>query len=504
MYFDYFGFRQAPFSIAPNPELLFPSRNHQEALAHLHYALTGQAGLLCLTGEVGTGKTTLCRAFLRNLPDQVRSAYVFNPELSALELLQTLCEEFGISVPPAASSRDLYSLLNHELLAGYGRGERFICIIDEAQRMPAPLLEQVRLLTNLETDHEKLLTVILVGQPELNTLLARYELRQLNQRIGARFHLSQLSFADTRRYLAFRCAKAGAADRLFSFTAACYLWRKSRGVPRLLNLLADRALLGAYAHSQKKVSRAFAKGAAQEILLPAPSFAQTKWWVLGLLLLAAVIGWLRFAPNVSELMLMPNWAATHSLAAPQSPAAQNPAAQSPAAQAIGAGASPVSLLSQALNLPPAAHCQALPLGWRCLWLNLPLGALLQLPMPVMVKLDTDMGPRWQLLDAEVRPEQYQQQALVLWQPPLGYQDQLVRPNERSELVGWVRLKMDMQDASWQRIGPTVGEKQTAQLDAHFYDPLLAQKVEEFQHRWGLSGDRILGPKTLFLLWAREG
>ena len=201
MYLEHFGLTRFPFSIAPDPDFLFPTQGHQEALAHLHYAFTGMSGLMCLTGEVGTGKTTLCRTFMNAAPESVHIAYIFNPQLSPVELLQAICDELGLSYPADASLKSLYQILNHRLLELYSQGDKVICVIDEAQVMPAPLLEQIRLLTNLETSKEKLLSLILVGQPELNELLQRHDLRQLNQRITARFHLKHLTVAEARDYL---------------------------------------------------------------------------------------------------------------------------------------------------------------------------------------------------------------------------------------------------------------------------------------------------------------
>jgi general secretion pathway protein A len=485
MYLEHFGFREPPFSIAPNPELLFPSKNHQEALAHLHYALTGQGGLLCLTGEVGTGKTTLCRAFLASLPAHVRSAYIFNPYLDAKELLQALCEEFGITVSASSSVRDLYSLLNHEFLAGYARGERFICIIDEAQVMPVPLLEQVRLLTNLETHQEKLLTLILVGQSELKTVLKRYDLRQLNQRITARFHLPKLGFNDTRRYLAYRCHKAG-GQNIFGFWVSYLLWRKSQGIPRLLNILADRALLGAYSQNKKQVTSAMIKGAAKEVLpVKSPLWSYALLSVL-FVILALQLGLNRHNYFPQEITTSAPIAATEN---------------SPVAPPVQRALSAVAKLTVEMNLPIAENCEELSDGWQCLWLDLPLDILKKIQRPIMVQLRSDVQSRWALLMPNTAASLYQRQALVLWQPPVAYDNEPVRPNTVHEVVGWVREKLGMQEQSWQSIAPSSAESSIGNL---FYDPLLVQKVVEFQRDRGVPPDRILGPQTLYLLWAREG
>lgn len=486
MYLEHFGFREPPFSIAPNPELLFPSKNHQEALAHLHYALTGQGGLLCLTGEVGTGKTTLCRAFLASLPAHVRSAYIFNPYLDAKELLQALCEEFGIQVPSGSSVRELYSQLNHEFLAGYARGERFICIIDEAQVMPVPLLEQIRLLTNLETHQEKLLTLILVGQSELKTVLKRYDLRQLNQRITARYHLPHLGLNDTCKYLRYRCEKAG-GSAVFTPYAQYLLWRKSQGIPRLLNILADRALLGAYSQNKKRVNGAMVKGAAQEVL-PAsktPSYLLLAVLLASLVLSIGVHGFKYFHLQPTTVAPVP------------AVVVKNPEPTSPAPRELSA----VAKLTVAMNLPLAENCEELSDGWQCLWLDLPLDILKKIPHPIMVQVRSDVQSRWALLTPSTSAALYQRQALVLWQPPVAYDNEPVRPNTVHEVVGWVRDKLGMQEQSWQSIAPSTVE---SSIGTQFYDPLLVQKVVDFQREIGVMPDRILGPQTLYLLWAKEG
>lgn len=271
MYLDYFGLNRLPFSIAPDPDLLYLSPSHHEALAHLNYALTGHGGLICLTGEVGMGKTTLCRAFIDQAPEQVDIAYIFNPVLSAPELLQAICQELEIPCESASgekllSNKQLIDNLYAALIERYASGRKVICIIDEAQSMPAPLLEQIRLLTNLETNRDKLLTLILVGQPELQETLAQHGIRQLDQRITARFHLKSMEKKQLLPYLSHRLQQAGCEKMLFSQSAANTIWTAAKGIPRLINSIADRALLGAYATGQDTVTREIAKQAVNEVL----------------------------------------------------------------------------------------------------------------------------------------------------------------------------------------------------------------------------------------------
>jgi Type II secretory pathway, component ExeA (predicted ATPase) len=268
VYLEHFQLREAPFSIAPDPAYLFLSARHQEALGHLLYGTGTQGGFVQLTGEVGTGKTTLVRALLREKLDDVDVAMIYNPRQNEVEFLASICDELGVTYPtsPAPSIKTLVDVLNAHLLATHARGRRVVLVIDEAQNLPVAVLEQVRLLTNLETDKEKLLRIMLVGQPELADLLDRPDLRQLASRITARYHLMPLSLADTRTYLAHRARVAGALRPLFTREAEKTIYRRSAGIPRQINILADRALLGAYAIGDLQVSAATARRAAEEVL----------------------------------------------------------------------------------------------------------------------------------------------------------------------------------------------------------------------------------------------
>ena len=269
LYHGYFGLKREPFSIAPDPRYLYMSERHREALAHLLYGVRCGGGFVLLTGEIGAGKTTVCRGLLQQLPEHCNVAYVFNPRLSAVELLETILDEFGQDrgdVPGERSVRDLVAALNRYLLRAHGLGQDNVLIIDEAQNLSADVLEQLRLLTNLETDERKLLQIILIGQPELRDMLGRPDLEQLAQRVVARYHLGALSLDETRQYIAHRLCVAGLRSALpFDVASMRRIHQLSRGVPRRINLLCDRALLGAYARAVPRVDVAIVERAAAEV-----------------------------------------------------------------------------------------------------------------------------------------------------------------------------------------------------------------------------------------------
>ncbi len=266
MYREHFGLQGKPFSIAPDPRFLFMSQRHREALAHLLYGIGEGGGFVQLTGEVGTGKTTVCRCLLEQLPDNVDVALILNPKLTAIELVASVCDELHIQYPSDAGSlKPLIDVLNQHLLATHSGGRRTVLIIDEAQNLSTEVLEQIRLLTNLETSTDKLLQIILIGQPELGDLLGLYEMRQLAQRITARYHLGALTRQETIDYIHHRLRICGGSGRLFESRATNEIYRFSTGIPRLINILCDRALLGAYTENKPRVDIKTVRRAASEI-----------------------------------------------------------------------------------------------------------------------------------------------------------------------------------------------------------------------------------------------
>jgi general secretion pathway protein A len=314
MYNHYFQLSHSPFSIAPDPRYLFMSERHREALAHLLYGIGSGGGFVLLTGEIGAGKTTVCRCFIEQVPANCRLAYIFNPRLTAQELLQTVCDELHIEVAPAAAGagvKGYVDAINRYLLASHAQGLNNVLVIDEAQNLSSDVLEQLRLLTNLETSERKLLQIILIGQPELRTMLARPELEQLAQRVIARYHLGPLGEAETGAYIAHRLAVAGAVGVPFPPALTPLVHRLAHGVPRRINLLCDRALLGAYVENSPQVTRAILRRAAAEVFAddPAVRRAPQRWPLLAGGALACV------ALGAAAWQMLPQHAAVPAVAA---------------------------------------------------------------------------------------------------------------------------------------------------------------------------------------------
>jgi len=307
MYLRYFGLDEAPFSITPDPAFVYLSQRHRDALAHLLYGIGqgGSGGFVQLTGEVGTGKTTLCRCLLEQVPENTRIALLLNPLVTPRELLAAVSEELGIDIRGSIdSTRLLVDGLNRYLLEAHQRDERVVVVIDEAQNLSPEALEQIRLLTNLETSKEKLLQIVLLGQPELRELLQRRSLRQLAQRVTARFHLSPLGPKDTHLYIRHRMQVAGAQRNLFRRSAMNALYQRSQGIPRLINIIADRALTAAFVKERADVTAAMVHAAANEVQLGEKQVKRVRWpWLVAaaaVLVIAVLVvnnnGWLEPAP----------------------------------------------------------------------------------------------------------------------------------------------------------------------------------------------------------------
>jgi general secretion pathway protein A len=305
MYTDYFKLSEPPFSLTPDPRYLFMSERHREGLAHLFYGVQQPGGFVQLTGDIGSGKTTLCRCMVKQLPPATDVALILNPRLTVIELLATVCDELGIPYPPdTTSNKVLIDALNQRLLESHAQHKRTVLIIDEAQNLHEDVLEQIRLLTNLETSKEKLLQVILIGQPELLTILKGKKLRQLSQRITAHYHLLPLSKSETYAYIQHRLRVAGRSEPLFTSYAMRRIYRLSHGIPRVINIICDRALLGAYALDRPRIGAGIIRQASREARGIVPWHRRFRAaWIYGLLalLILLILGALFLASNKRSL-----------------------------------------------------------------------------------------------------------------------------------------------------------------------------------------------------------
>ena len=385
MYTAYFGLKREPFSIAPDPRFLYMSERHREALAHLLYGVDSGGGFVLLSGEIGAGKTTVCRCFLERMPKRCNVAYIFNPKLTVLELLQSVCSEFQISLPvsnptsgASATVKDHIDPLNDFLLKTHAVGQNNVLIIDEAQNLSIDVLEQLRLLTNLETNERKLLQIILIGQPELRDMLARPELEQLAQRVTARFHLDALSEAETVQYIRHRLTVAGMRGAVpFDSESRSRIYKLARGVPRRINLLCDRALLGAYSTGQARVNREIVERAAEEVFgrgearsaarasTPASVFnleSRAGWWAFGGLALLCLFGFVM-------------WAAKERMRS-QLTAAAAPASSSSSSPVVSSAASiPARTAASAVPMAASVFAASAPAPFNAADLQSALGAL---------------------------------------------------------------------------------------------------------------------------------
>lgn len=519
MYASYFGLKQEPFSIAPDPRLLFMSERHREALAHLLYGVQGGGGFVLLTGEIGTGKTTVCRSFLEQVPPHVDLAYIFNPKLTVLELLETVCHEFRIDVPRPdrpATVKDYLDPLNAYLLRSHAAGRNNVLVIDEAQNLSAEVLEQLRLLTNLETSERKLLQIILIGQPELRTMLARPDLEQLAQRVIARYHLQSLGEAESEQYVRHRLEVCGLERPLpFDRGALRRIHALTGGVPRRINLLCDRALLGAYAGGQGQVTRAIVDRAAAEIF-PAPLRA-APWWrrtaLAGGVAVAACAGL-----AVVGLRLIEPAEATVATVPPRGPVV--PVTVTPVTMPVVARpATPPTLLrdekaawrelAQAWKLAPAEDdpCASLAREQvQCFSKPLGIALIRQLGRPGIVTLDAATGqPSYAVLTAltdqtatlraggseqtvtlAALAERWQGDFATLWRAPDGYRGRIA-DNEGGPVVHWVATRLA------QARGEAAPQGQP-RLDA-----ALKADVRAFQIAQGLPVDGRPGPLTYMQL-----
>jgi len=364
MYTSFFGLSEKPFAITPDPRYLYLSERHAEALAHLLYGINESGGFIQLTGEVGTGKTTVVRTLLSRVPHHADVAVILNPRVTPVEFLLTICEELGLGIAEADrdSVKQMVDALNRRLLSAHAEGRRIIVLVDEAQNLSIEVLEQVRLLTNLETPTQKLLQIILIGQPELRELLDRTDLRQLAQRITGRYHLKPLSREETKGYVRHRLRVAGAQEDIFTPAALVELHRLSQGIPRVINVACDRALLGAYTQETKKINAGLVRRAAGEVY--GRRFLPT-WlgWVVGsvgLVVLAGILFlgwqfWRQSSPIVSASRALKSASAAH----PATTAAASPATSAAGSAAASAALPAVAPQTAPVPAPKLASVNAL-------------------------------------------------------------------------------------------------------------------------------------------------
>jgi general secretion pathway protein A len=542
MYLSFFGLNEKPFAITPDPRYLYLSERHAEALAHLLYGINEAGGFVQLTGEVGTGKTTTIRSLLAQTPKNAEVALILNPRMTAPEFLLTICEEIGIGVPDDAlgSLKDLVDILNDYLLKAHAQGRRVVLVVDEAQNLATEVLEQVRLLTNLETNTQKLLQIILIGQPELRELLSRNELRQLAQRVTGRYHLDPLSADETGAYVRHRLRVAGATTDIFTAPGLREVHRLSGGVPRVINVIADRALLGAYTQDRHRVAGGLVREAATEVFgrkFAPPWLPWAGAAAAGIaLIVTSVLIW-QFAPWTGS--------SSSAVASTPPPPAQNAAgALPPAAKPSGAAAplrvasietpTPTEPLTQVLTkhraetVPDAAFgrlfqlwglnyvagsddpcTQAVGQGLECLVQRGSFGQLRQFNRPAILLLNDEAGNSHQVVLTNLGDERAkvtfgneQREVgigelsrywfgdfVMLWRPAT----QSVKPlsvGMRGDDVRWLRQAL-------QRLNGTATTSDVPSNDV--FDAELSRQVMDFQRRNQLSVDGIAGVQTQIVL-----
>ena len=530
MYKEYFGLKENPFSIAPDPHYFFMSEGHREALAHLVYGIDAEGGFILLTGEVGTGKTTVCRRLLAQMPDHADIAFILNPKVTVEELLASICDEFGIKYPEGNRSNKVFvSAINSYLIDTHAKGRRAILIIEEAQNLSTDVLEQIRLLTNLETNQYKLLQIILLGQPELRDILAKPELRQLSQRITARYHLGPLSREEMTAYIDHRLSTAGyARGHLFTRDALRLLFRLTNGIPRLINIICDRAFIGAFVQGEEKVDRKTVLTAAHEVtgkekvsrsrfrLYTAISFA-----VLLLLFSAALIAhflqnpFLLHKQNRAYGSPSMTYEEVNQMIGPGENGVAVPGRQ-PQTLDMPAGTSAIQLKEaawQALfgtwqeGYDPKGRAdaceQARVHGLQCLEGKDSLPDLKQMNKPAVLKLTNDEGIEYYAMLTSMNDKEatfaigsekrvvgideivkrWTGEYTLLWMPPEGYKG-AVKPGGKGPFADWLREKLDQAGKDIQ--GPGYGKN-------------ITKDLAQFQISVGLKPDGIAGARTIISL-----
>ncbi|MGB2259629.1 MAG: AAA family ATPase [Porticoccaceae bacterium] len=506
IYLKHFGLAREPFSIVPDPGFLYPSNHHRQAVAHLKYGLDREGGFILLTGEVGTGKTTLTRTMLKRLPAHVRVAYVLNSKLKVTDALASICHELGIELPSTRGlsfSKICIDALNQDLLQAHAEGKKTLIVIEEAQNLSAEVLETLRLLSNLETHTHKLLHILLVGQPELLEILAQKELRQLNQRVVSRFHLLPLVKDDLANYVNHRLHRAGAKRPIFDRACMATLFKLTNGVPRLINLVCQHSLLAAYSTEARQVTPKLVKQAAAEILGRStslhPILQQWRYWVLPLVLIAA-----------SGLFYVMQ---------PPIPVVEGSATKSPvpSASVKAADTAPINPYSALFDLwsvevgevysEEEAEALASRNGLRVEQIkNASLADLQVINRPGIIRLKDQNGYLKSALLSQINPfgvilrspnsEQLDIQSFVdnwsgtfvyLWRPPQQI-DSLKLGDIDPQAVAWLQSKLAAVDIDAEVI-----------ISAGRYSQAIADQVLSFQRQQNLKADGVVGRETLLRL-----
>ena len=526
MYLEYFGLDTDPFTISPDPSFLYPSPPHRQALAHLKYGLHREGGFILLHGEVGTGKTTLTRLLLQQLPGNIRVAYVLNARLGELDLLTSICQELQVDIDlKQPSVREYTDLLNRDLLDAHASGKKTLVVIEEAQNLDPEVLEMLRLLTNLETNTTKLLHILLVAQPEILEKIGRPELRQLNQRIVARYQLQPLSRADVSNYVRHRMSRAGCSRPVFDRLSIIELHELSGGIPRLINLIAERALIGAYGSDNFAVTKQIVKNAADEVMGKTEKKADlqlTNLWkkmvIPGSVAVIALIGILLFVFGREQQ------------SQPESPVdvvEETPVIE-PVVQRDNAYTALLKLWSidQTANRESELCSVAESVGLLCEQLqNLSLDQLFDFKYPGLLRLQDSgdsaslyfvsdyISPTNELVSpatpsassslniANANTERrvtapelaglWDGRLMYLWRPPAGYNGLLKVGEKNHQLVDWLQDGLRRVNADYEPL-----------ISGGIYSAAISEEVKRFQSGNGILADGVLGPATIRLLSAQ--
>src|ERR1700719_2814321 len=530
MYTSFFGLSEKPFAITPDPRYLYLSERHAEALAHLLYGINESGGFIQLTGEVGTGKTTVVHTLLSRVPHHADVAVILNPRVTPVEFLLTICEELGLGITDADrdSVKQMVDALNRRLLSAHAGGRRIIVIVDEAQNLTADVLEQVRLLTNLETPTQKLLQIILIGQPELRELLDRTDLRQLAQRITGRYHLKPLSREETKGYVRHRLRVAGATQEIFTPAALLELHRLSQGIPRVINVACDRALLGAYTQETKKITASLVRRAAGEVY--GRRFLPT-WlgWAAGSLGVAALAGslffgwqfWRHQGPLLSAARAPKSAAAMHPatpvaaiVPPPTAPPAPKLASVNALLEANDANTTDAAAFRRLLSLWGTAMAddkdpcgQAAKAGLACLEQRGSWAQVRTLNRPAILTLTDERGQRHRVVlsglddkTATLNLGEHNEKVLlddlsrdwfgeftVVWKPKTSH-TRLLSLGMQGDEVRWLRRSLNA-------LAGGASDPEHADV----YDQELAIAVQNFQREHRLTVDGIAGVQTQVVL-----